>query len=389
MAAMPAAARVFVIVMDACGVGALPDAHEYGDAGADTLGHLAQSVGGLRLPALERLGLGSVAPIEGLAPVAAPGPHGRLHREGPGKDSTTGHWELMGVILTEPLPTYPDGFPQAIVARLAEATGHRFCANAPLNGLEAIEEYGDHHLATGELILYTSQDSVAQIAAHEDVLSADDLYDVCARAREVMSGADAVGRVIARPFTGTPGAFARTDGRHDLSVMPPGYSALDAAQAAGVPVHGVGKISDLFAGRGVDVSHPGPTNAVALAATDALVADLTHGFVLVNLVDTDQLYGHRKDAAGFADALEVIDGHIDGWVQSLRPDDLLIVTADHGCDVTTTHSDHTREYVPLLALGGGVAPRRHDGAMADVGASALGRLGVPWPAGAHGRSFVT
>jgi phosphopentomutase len=371
--------RAFVVVMDACGVGALPDAADYGDAGTDTLGHLAELVGGLRLPALGALGLGNAWPIRGVDPVAAPAVHGRLHREGPGKDSTTGHWELMGAVPPAPLPTYPGGFPPAIVTRLEAATGRTFCANAPLDGVDAIERYGDHHRATGELILYTSPDSVLQLAAHHDVMDEAALHGVCAAAREVMRGPDAIGRVIARPFTGTgtPGdPYVRTTGRRDLSVPPPGTSALERAQAAGVGVHGVGKIADLFAGIGVDVSHAGATNAVALAATDALVADLDAGLVLVNLVDTDQVHGHRKDAPGFAAALEEIDAHVAAWTEALRPGDLLVLTADHGVDVAAPHSDHTREHVPLVATWAGAPGRRHDGPMRDVGESALAWLGV-------------
>jgi len=379
---VPPDRRAFVVVLDACGVGALPDAADYGDAGSDTLGHLAQAVGGLRLPALQALGLGNAHPIQGVPPVEAPtAVHGRLHRSGPGKDSTTGHWELMGVVTPVPLPVYPDGFPPALLARLTAATGHAFCANAPLDGVDAIEGFGDHHRRTGELILYTSQDSVLQVAAHHDVLDEDALLAVCARIRAVMDGPDAVGRVITRPFTGagTPEEpFTRTTGRRDLSVVPPGRGALELAQAAGVPVHAVGKAGDLFAGVGIDVRHPGATNAVALAATDALVDDLDAGLVLVNLVDTDQLHGHRKDAGGFAGALEEIDRHVGRWAAALRPGDLLILTADHGVDIAADHSDHTREHVPLLALRGdasGPGPR-HDGPMADVAASVLAWLGV-------------
>jgi phosphopentomutase len=384
--------RAFVVVMDACGVGALPDADAYGDAGSDTLGHLAEAVGGLRLPALEQLGLGNVAPIAGVAPVAAPVVHGRLHRSGPGKDSTTGHWELMGVVTPVALPTYPDGFPPALVERFEAATGRRFCANAPLNGMDAIERFGSHHVETGELILYTSQDSVLQVAAHVDVLDEHALLALCAEIRAVMTGPDAVGRVIARPFTGagTPAnPFARTEGRRDLSVPPPGRSALDAARSAGVPTHTVGKAADLLAGVGVDERHAGATNPVALAETDALVADLRAGLVLVNLVDTDQLYGHRKDAAGFAAALTEIDAHVATWLDALRDGDLLILTADHGCDVAAAHSDHTREYVPLLAVTKGApAGGRHDGPMADVAATVLAWLGVDASAEAGGTAFV-
>ena len=234
--------RAAVIVLDACGVGALPDAGEYeGDEGANTLGHLAEDVGGLELPVLERLGLGSILPLEGVAPASEPVLHGRLHPLGPGKESTTGHWELMGVVPEHPLPTYPDGFPPEVVERLEEATGRRFCCNRPYSGTEVIEDFGEHHLETGELILYTSADSVLQIAAHVDVLDEPGLYEVCERARELMDGEHQVGRVIARPFEGKPGAFERREGRRDYAAPPPGRSYLEELQDDGVAVHARGQ----------------------------------------------------------------------------------------------------------------------------------------------------
>ena len=363
--------RAAVVVLDACGVGELPDAAAYGDAGSNTLVHLAEQVGGLRLPALERLGLGSIVGVRGVAPVVGPAVFGRLRPLGPGKESTTGHWELMGVVPDQPLPTYPDGFPADVVAALERATGHRFCCNRPYSGTEVIKDYGPHHLETGELILYTSADSVLQIAAHVDRLSEDDLYAVCSAAREVMSGENAVGRVIARPFEGSPGSFRRTEGRHDYALPPPGRSYLEELQAAGAPVHGVGKIRDLFAGVGVDVSHAGATNAAGIAATTELLRELESGLIFVNLVETDQVYGHRHDVAGFERALVEIDTAVGAWLTLLRDDDLLILTADHGVDPTAPHTDHTREYAPLLATYAGCRGRRHDGLLADVGASVL------------------
>jgi len=363
--------RAFVVVLDACGVGELPDAAAYGDAGASTLAHVAAAVGGLDLPTLERLGLGSIAEIAGVAPARAPAVHGRLHPLGPGKDSTTGHWELMGVVTPRPLPTYPDGFPEDVIDALRSATGHDFCCNAPYDGLAAIEDFGARHLETGELILYTSQDSVLQIAAHEDRVSAPRLHELCAAARRVMVGEHAVGRVIARPFSGPGGAFRRTTGRRDFSISPPGRSHLEALREAGVTVHAVGKVGDLFAGVGIDAVHPAPDNARALAATSALLAELEDGFVFANLVDTDQVHGHRKDVAGFRAALREIDAAVQGWLEQMRAGDLLVLTADHGCDPAVVHSDHTREYVPLLAVHAGADGRRHDGALADVGASVL------------------
>jgi phosphopentomutase len=362
--------RAAVIVMDACGVGALPDAGDYaGDEGSNTLGHLAERVGGLDLPTLGRLGLGSIIPIEGVPPADEPVVHGRLRPLGPGKESTTGHWEMMGVVPAHALPTYPEGFPPDVVEALERATGHRFCCNRPYSGTEVIEDYGPHHLETGELILYTSADSVLQIAAHVDVLDEPRLYRVCESAREVMAGEHAVGRVIARPFDGEPGAFQRREGRRDYAAPPPGRSYLEELQDAGMPVHAVGKIRDLFAGVGIDAKHDGATNAKGIAATTSLLRDLDAGLVFVNLVETDQVYGHRHDVEGFHTALREIDAAVADWLALLREDDLLVLTADHGVDPNAPHTDHTREYAPLLARFEGHGGRRHDGPLADVGAS--------------------
>ncbi len=363
--------RAFVIVADACGAGALPDAADYGDAGSNTLGHLAEAVGGLELPVLGALGLGSILPLRGVAPADAPVLHGRLAAQGPGKDSTTGHWELMGAVPAAALPTYPDGFPPDVLALLGEATGHRFLCNRPYDGVAALEDYGAEHLRDGALILYTSQDSVLQIAGHVDRVETPALHAAAAAIREVMRGDHAVGRVIARPFAGAPGAFRRTDARRDFALPPPSRTYLEEARDAGAAVHAVGKIDDLFAGTGIDHTWPGASNARALAETTRLVEELDAGLVLVNLVETDQDYGHRKDMTGFHTALRVIDATVGAWLGRLGDGDLLVVTADHGCDPTAAHSDHTREHVPLLARFAGHGGRRHDGALADVGASAL------------------
>ncbi|MEA2304811.1 MAG: phosphopentomutase [Solirubrobacteraceae bacterium] len=369
---MNGARRAFVVVLDACGAGALPDAADYGDAGTDTLVHVAEAVGGLEVPALGRLGLGAVRPLRGVPPSGDPVLHGRLHALGPGKDSTTGHWELMGVVTPAALPTFPDGFPPDVVADLEAATGRRFCCNRPANGVGVLEDFGEHHLRSGEPILYTSADSVLQVAAHHDRLREDELVALCRTIRAVMTGPRAVGRVIARPFDGTPGAWRRTEGRKDLSVPPPGRSYLEAIQEAGGDVHAVGKVSDLFAGVGITRSHPGATNAAALQTTTELLrGGLGHGLAFTNLVETDQRYGHRKDVEGFHRALREIDRAVAGWLELLGPDDLLVLTADHGCDPASPHTDHTREHAPLLAAFAGHGGRRHDGPFADVGASAL------------------
>jgi phosphopentomutase len=373
MSRPPNQRRAAVVVIDACGAGALPDAADYGDpTDANTLAHVAEGVGGLRLPTLERLGLGSIVPIAGVAPARDPVLHGRLHPLGPGKDSTTGHWELMGVVADAPMPTYSDGFPADLVARLEAATGFRFCANRPADGVAIIEELGEHHLETGEVILYTSADSVLQLAAHDDRVPEAELHAACEAAREVMRGEHAVGRVIARPFTGSPGRFARTGGRRDFSLEPTRRSYLVELQGAGVPVHGVGKIRDLFAGVGIDRKHAATTNEEGIEATTALLRELDSGLIFTNLVETDQIHGHRHDVAGFAEALERIDAAVAGWLDELLgPGDLLVLTADHGVDPTAPHSDHTREYAPLLAVFDGHGGRRHDGPLADVGASVL------------------
>jgi phosphopentomutase len=392
-------ARAFVIVIDACGVGALPDAAAYGDEGTNTLAHVAEAVGGLQLPALGELGLGSIVPLRGVAPADDPAIHGRLHPLGPGKDSATGHWELMGAVLDKPLPTYPDGFPPEVIARLQVAIGHAVICNRPYNGLAAIDDFGPEHVRTGALILYTSQDSVLQLAAHVEHVPPQELYRACVAAREEMVGEHAVGRVIARPFAGLEGAFERTEGRRDFALGPPGRTYLDELGDAGVPVHGVGKIDDLFAGVGIAHKHAGASNAQALASTEELLADLEEGLVLVNLIETDQLYGHRKDVQGFAGALRELDEHVARWLPRLRERDLLILTADHGVDPSHAGTDHTREYAPLLAVSGEMAQRasggrrraggRHDGPLADVGATVLRWLADRDARALPGESFIS
>jgi phosphopentomutase len=360
--------RAFVIVLDACGAGALPDAAEYGDEGTHTLRHVAAGAGGLAVPALERLGLGSIGPLDGVAPAPHPGVYGRLHPLGPGKDTIRGHWELMGVVAPDPLPTYPHGFPPAIVAALRSAWGRDILGNAPADGLEVLDRLGPEHLRTGAPIVYTSADSVLQIAAHEDVIAPGELHAMCAEARGLVD----VGRVIARPFAGSPGSFTRTVGRRDYALVPPAPSYLDAVQAAGVPVHAVGKVDDVFAHVGIDHAHAGHDNATALAAVSGLVGELDAGLVFANLVDTDQVHGHRKDVRGFAAALAQVDAAVTRWLDVLDPArDLLVITADHGVDPDHPGWDHTREHVPLLATCGS---GRHDGPMADVGATCLSWL---------------
>jgi phosphopentomutase len=364
--------RAFVIVIDACGAGELPDSGAYGDAGANTLGHVAKAAGGLDLPVLGSLGLGSIMPLDGVPPAREPVVHGRLHPLGPGKDTITGHWELMGVVTPVALRTYPDGFPDEVLDCLREAFGRGILCNRPYSGTQVIDDFGAAHLETGDLIVYTSADSVLQIAAHEDKVPLEELYAACAAAREIMTGEHAVGRVIARPFRGEPGAFTRTEGRRDIALNPPARSYLDALQAADVPVHTVGKIGQVFNGVGVDEQHKGSTNAAAIEATGRLIDDLDGGFVFANLVETDQVFGHRNDVEGFHGALRGIDAAVGDWLPRLDPErDLLVLTADHGCDPTHPGTDHTREHAPLLARFAGHDGRRHDGPFADVGASVL------------------
>ena len=366
------ARRAFVIVLDACGAGELPDSADYGDAGANTLGHVAEAAGGLDVPAMGALGLGSALALQGVPPAPEPVLHGRLHPLGPGKDTITGHWELMGVVTPVALRTYPDGFPPEILEPLIDATGRGVLCNRPYSGTAVIEDFGEQHIATGDLIVYTSADSVLQIAAHVDECPPAELYAACAAAREIMQGEHAVGRVIARPFRGEPGAFERTEGRKDLALSPPARSYLEELQASGLPVHTVGKVGQVFAGVGVDREHPGSTNAKAIDSTSSLIGSLDAGLVFANLVETDQLYGHRQDVPGFHGALRVIDAAVAEWTERLDPErDLLVLTADHGCDPTTPGTDHTREHVPLLASFADHGGRRHDGPFADVGASVL------------------
>ena len=377
-------ARAAVVVVDACGVGALPDAADYGDAGTNTLAHVAEAVGGLVLPTLQRLGLGNILPLRGVAPAADPALHGRLGARGAGKDSTAGHWELMGVVCETAPPTYPSGFPPEVVALVAQAAGRGVLGGEPSEGLAVLERHGRRHLETGDLILYTSQDSVLQLAAHVDCVPTEELYAICARVRKVTD----VGRVIARPFSGEPGAFRRTGGRRDFALAPPTRSYLDELAEAGIPTHGVGKVPDLFAGRGIAAAHHAPANTEGIAVTTQLLRELDAGLVFTNLVETDQVYGHRKDVEGFHSALREIDAAVAEWLQLLRDGDLLILTADHGCDPAAAHTDHTREHVPLLAITSPPAHGRHDGALADVGATVHRRLTGREAAGLPGEDFL-
>jgi phosphopentomutase len=381
--------RAFVVVIDACGAGELPDAAAYGDAGANTLEHLAQAVGGLELPALGSLGLGNILALDGVPATGRPSLHGRLHPLGPGKDSSSGHWELMGLSVAEAPPTFAGEIPEQILAVVERAFGSRPICNRAYDGVAALEDFGAEHLASRRPILYTSQDSVLQLAVHTRVMSEQALHDACAWLRSALNGPGAVRRVIARPFEGQPGAFERTQGRRDYSLPPPSPSHLALLAGAGVEVHGVGKVTALFDGNGFSAEHPGATNEQAIESVSRLVAELDSGFVFANLIETDQRYGHRHDVDGFHEALKLIDNAVAGWLEALGEGDLLIITADHGCDPAASHTDHTREHVPLLARFEGHGGRRHDGPMADVGASVLDWMTGDFAPALPGRSFIS
>jgi len=384
--------RACVIVLDAVGAGELPDAAEYGDAGSDTLGHIARAVGGLALPNLEALGLGNVEPLEGCPPrPGAAAVAGRLLERSQGKDSTTGHWEMMGIVTTTPMPTYPHGFPPEVIEPFVEQTGRGVLGNRPASGTVIIEELGEEHQRTGNWIVYTSADSVFQVAAHEQTVPLEELYAGCRVARGILTGKNAVGRVIARPFTGTPGRYVRTPNRHDFSLEPPRPNDLSLLRAAGVRVYGVGKIGDLFAGCDIDESHPTKSNVEGIDVTERLLREVESGFVFTNLVETDMLWGHRNDAEGFHRSLQEFDRRLPGLLDALRPGDLLVLTSDHGNDPTTPSTDHSREYALLLAYvqGRDANGRIHDGEFADVGATVDVWLGGKPPGpGVPGRPIL-
>lgn len=363
--------RVILLVLDSAGIGEMPDAAEYGDAGSDTLGNIARARP-MRLERLAALGLGNIRPLEGIAPAAAPlACYGRAALASPGKDTTTGHWEMAGIILERPFPVYPDGFPPDLLGEWERRVGRRALGNVPASGTVIIEQLGAEHMRTGRPIVYTSADSVFQVAAHEDVIPLDELYRECAIARDLLRGPHEVGRVIARPFTGQPGSFVRDHAaRHDYAIPPPEGMLLDRLSERGVPVYSVGKIGDIFLGRGVTHSAKTKNNADGMAKTLAAVGELERGLIFINLVDFDSMYGHRNDVDGFAAALEAFDRWLPGLLERLRADDLLIITADHGNDPTTPSTDHSREFVPLLAYG----PRARRGVelgtratLADIG----------------------
>jgi phosphopentomutase len=369
--------RCLLIVLDSVGVGAAPDAAEYGDEGADTLGHIMARTG-LRLPVLDSLGLGRILGEDGgKAPRAS---HGRMRERSAGKDSTTGHWEIAGIVLDEPFAVF-ERFPDPLLRAIKEETDLDFLGNHPASGTAILEALGAEHMRTGQPILYTSADSVLQIAAHEAVIPVERLYAICEAARRHADGWR-IGRVIARPFIGSPGAFARTERRHDFSMRPP-RSILDAIRKAGIAVTSVGKIADLFAGQGITEAYPTGSNAEGMQVTEALWRRTQTGLIFTNLVDFDTLYGHRRDVDGYAAALAEFDAWFGRLLPQCRAEDLVIITADHGNDPTHRGTDHTREEVPLLVLQGNrAAPLGTRDGFADVAASLAVAFGLPpWPCG--------
>jgi phosphopentomutase len=343
--------RVIWIVLDSVGIGAMPDAADYGDVGSDTLGNIAR-LRCLRLPNLCRLGLANIKPLAHLDPAASPaGAYGRCALASPGKDTTTGHWEMAGIHLEKPLPLYPHGFPREIMDEFERRIGRNTLGNKAASGTEIIKELGAEHMRTGSPIVYTSADSVFQIAAHEEVIPLWELYKMCETAREILHGPHEVGRVIARPFIGSPGAFTRTPNRHDYAVPPPKGMLLDRLDERGIEVYSVGKIFDVFLGRGIRDHVKTKNNDDGMAKTLEAMDAAAGGLIFVNLVDFDQQYGHRNDVEGYAGALERFDAWLPAFLGKLNEGDLVILTADHGCDPTTPSTDHSREYVPLLVYG--------------------------------------
>lgn len=350
--------KTLLFILDSVGIGALPDAHRYGDEGSNTLAHIAETVNGLKLPNLARLGLGKIRPIKGLdAQLAARAAYGMMAELSAGKDTTTGHWEIAGIVTKDPLPTFPDGFPAELIDAFTKAIGRKVLGNKVASGTDIIEELGPEHEKTGYPIVYTSADSVFQIAAHEEVIPLAELYAICETARKLLTGKWAVGRVIARPFIGKPGNYTRTAHRHDYSLEPPATTVLEAMQSKGEEVFGVGKIADIFAWKGITRSFPTNSNLDGIAKSVQAWRELASGLVMTNLVEFDSVYGHRNNPQGYAQALEETDAHLGellALVEKEQENGLLIITADHGNDPTTPSTDHSREYVPLLVFGSGI-----------------------------------
>lgn len=372
--------RVILVVLDGVGVGALPDADQYGDAGSDTLGHISRAVKEFRLPTLEKWGLGRIGALEGVAPLSRPISHfGKMAERSAGKDTIIGHWEMMGVITPAPFPTYPNGFPPKVIGLFEAAVGRKVLGNKVASGTEIIKELGPEHMATGAPIVYTSADSVFQIAAHEAIIPPEKLWEISRIARDLLKPPHQVARVIARPFIGEPGKFVRTDRRRDFSVAPPTETLLDRLQAARIPVIGIGKIEDIFSGRGISESVHTHDNNDGLDQTVRYLDRIDAGLIFTNLVDFDMLYGHRNDAVGYASALVTLDRRLHEITEKMQEGDWLILTADHGNDPLFPGTDHTREYVPLIVFQKGVESGRDLGirsTFADLGQTLAEHFGV-------------
>jgi phosphopentomutase len=374
--------RAIIIVLDSAGIGEMPDAGEYGDAGANTLGHIAAAVEGFSLPNLEKMGLGNIATLKGVPPSPAPsGGYGKLSEESRGKDTTVGHWEIAGLVSSTPFPVYPDGFPSDLVEAFEKKIGRKTLGNYAASGTDIIRDLGEEHVKTGSPIIYTSADSVFQVAAHEDVIPLEELYQICRQARELLQGEHGVARVIARPFIGEPGNFERTAHRHDFSFIPPSDTLLDILTRRGFKTYGVGKIYDIFAGKGVSETVSIEDNQDGVDKTLSALKQDGFSLVFTNLVDFDMKYGHRRDITGYGQSLMDFDRRVPEILNSLRPEDMLFITADHGCDPSyTTHTDHTREYIPLLVNGGIIRPGIDLGirqSFADIAQTIAEYLGIP------------
>jgi len=382
--------RVFIIVLDSFGIGELPDAAAYGDAGSNTLLSISQSQK-FHAPNLRRLGLMNIDGVTaGERQLAPEGCFARLNEKSKGKDTTIGHWEISGIVSEKPLPTFPHGFPDEVIKKFEQATGRKTLCNRAYSGTEVIEKYGREHVETGALIVYTSADSVFQIAAHEEVVPLEQLYEYCRMARGIMQGEYGVGRIIARPFIGAYPDFKRTSNRHDFSLAPPATTMLDLLAASGFETLGVGKINDIFAGRGISWSTRIQNNRDGMEKTIALQSRDFNGLCFVNLVDFDMLYGHRNDVDGYANAISETDVQIGEFIGNMKPDDVLIITADHGCDPATESTDHSREYVPMLMIGGSLKKGVNLGtrdSYADIAATVLDMFGVDGK-GISGKSFL-
>jgi len=376
--------RIIVIVLDSVGIGEAPDAAAFGDVGCHTLGNIAHAVGGLHLPNMEALGLGNIAIMEGVRPQREPqAAYGKMAEVSAGKDTSTGHWELMGIHLHQAFPVYPDGFPPEVMNRYEAETGRGWLGNYPASGTVIIDELGEEHMRTGKTIVYTSADSVFQIAAHEEIIPIDELYRICRTAREILRGPHEVSRVIARPFVGQPGNFERTANRHDFSVLPPEPTVLDILKEAGQMVYAVGKIEDIFAGQGITAAVHTRHNMDGVDKTIAAMRQYREkGLIFTNLVDFDAKFGHRNNPAGYANALVEFDQRLPEILAALADDDLLVITADHGNDPTTPGTDHSREYVPVLISGAAVRAGVNIGVratFADLAATIAETLGVAPP----------